>query len=173
MGAKVLILGQSGFGKSTSIGKSEKLGIQGLNPKETFVISATSKPLPFKGSNSLYKMCEPGKPPTAENGNRYYSNQGDKIAKCINFIIDNRPEIKNIVIDDMNYVMQDYYMANAMRKGFDVFKELGLMMNAIFDAMERSHSINFYCLAHFEEYRDSNNDTMSYRFKTVGKMVEC
>lgn len=172
MGTKVLVLAQSGFGKSTSIGESKSLNIKGLNPKETFVISATSKPLPFKGSNTIYKVCDPNKAPTAENGNRYCSNNGNNIAKCINFISNNRPEIKNIVIDDMNYVMQDYYMANAMRKGFDVFKELGLMMNAIFDAMENSRDINFFCLAHFEEYKDSNNDTLSYRFKTVGKMVE-
>ena len=27
---------------------------------------------------------------------------------------------------------KDYYMANAMKKGYDVFKEIGVSMNAIF-----------------------------------------
>ena len=49
---KVLVLAPSGFGKSTSLGQIPELGIKGLNPEETFLISVTSKPLPFKGSAS-------------------------------------------------------------------------------------------------------------------------
>ena len=45
-------------------------------------------------------------------------------------------------------------------------------MHAIFTAMEGSNTINFFMLAHYEEFKDSSADTISYRFKTVGKMVE-
>lgn len=114
---------------------------------------------------------DPQNPPTKENGNRLISNNGLFIAKTISFVITNRPEIANIVIDDSNYVMQDYYMANAMKKGYDVFKEIGVSMNAIFNAMEGSNTINFFMMAHYEEFKDSNEDTISYRFKTVGKMT--
>lgn len=37
----ILVLGESGAGKSTSL--------RTLNPKETFIISTTSKPLPWRG----------------------------------------------------------------------------------------------------------------------------
>ena len=37
----ILILGESGVGKSTSL--------RNLNPEETFIICTTSKPLPWKG----------------------------------------------------------------------------------------------------------------------------
>lgn len=170
--AKVLILAPSGFGKTTSIGNIPELNLKGLNPGNTFIISATSKPLPFKGSNKSYKIIDPSQPPTKENGNRLISNNGAFISKCISYVVTNRPEIKDIVIDDSNYIMQDYYMANAMKKGYDVFKELGAAMNSIFVTMELYSNVNFFMMAHYEEYRDSNEDTISYRFKTVGKMVQ-
>lgn len=46
MAQKVLILGNSGTGKSTSI--------RNLNPDETFIIKCVEKPLPFKKSEKLY-----------------------------------------------------------------------------------------------------------------------
>lgn len=171
--SKILVLAPSGFGKSTSIGKidSEKANIHhiGLDPNETFIITATSKDLPFK-QNSEYKICETGKPPI--DGKRYVSNNGVEIAKVIKFIIAKRPEIKNIVIDDANYILQDSYMQKALSKGYDIFKEIGYNFYQIFEAMEMSNTINFYVLAHYEEYRDSSLDTISYRFKTVGKMTQ-
>lgn len=170
--SKVLILAPSGFGKSSSIGKIPEFNQEGLNPKETFIITVTSKPLPFKGSQSQYKICDASQPPTAENGNRFITNQGAIIAKIINFVSANRPEIKNIVIDDSNYVMQDYYMANSLKKGYDVFKEIGAMMNEIFTAMELQPNMNFFMMGHYEEFKDSSLDTVSYRYKTTGKMTQ-
>ena len=41
-----MILGESGSGKSTSI--------ENLNPKETFIVQAVNKPLPFKGFKNNY-----------------------------------------------------------------------------------------------------------------------
>lgn len=168
--SKILGLAPSGFGKTTSIGEIPEYEIKGLNPEETFIISATSKPLPFRG-NKLFKVCEKGIPPTKENGNRFISNDGDEIAKVIGYVVDKRDDIKIIVIDDMNYIMQDYYMNQAMAKGYDVFKKIGKFMDSIFTAMEKAVNKHIICLAHSEEYKDSNSDTVSYRFKTVGKMV--
>jgi hypothetical protein len=149
------------------MGDIPELKIKGLNPETTFIISATSKPLPFRGSSKAYPI---GKPTDAAI-KRYVSNNGDQIAAAIKYIIESRKEIKDIVFDDSNYVMQDYYMANALRKGYDVFKEIGKFMDAIFSAMELATSVNFIMMAHYEEYKDSSADTVSYRYKTTGKMV--
>lgn len=170
--SKILVLAASGFGKSTSIGSIPEYNLTGLVPEETFIISATSKPLPFRKSGESYKVIPKGNPPTKENGNRFISNIGEEVAKVINYVIDNRPEIKNIVIDDMNYIMQDMYMNQALKTGFDVFKKIGKAMDEIFSAMERTADKNIICLAHYEEFKDTSNDTISYRFKTVGKMVQ-
>jgi hypothetical protein len=162
-----MILAPSGFGKTTSAGNIPELKIKGLNPETTFIISATSKPLPFKGSAKVYPI---GKP-TEKTARRYVSNNGDQIAAAIKYIVENRKEIKDIILDDSNYIMQDYYMANALRKGYDVFKEIGKFMDAIFTAMELSSTVNFIMMAHYEEFKDSSADTISYRYKTTGKMV--
>jgi len=166
---KVLVLAKSGFGKTTSIGKNEALGIEGLDPKKTYIISMTSKPLPFPGSAKQYPLSKKGAPPA--EGNRKILNDGFLVPNIIDYIENNREDIENIVIDDLNYAMQDYYMENASKKGYDKFEKVGVMMDAIFKAMERSSKM-FFVLAHYEEYRESTNDEISYKMKTVGAMVD-
>lgn len=168
--SKVLVLAASGFGKSTSIGKIPEFNIEGLVPEETYIISATSKPLPFRGSKTIYPLSPEGAPPLT--GNRFITNDGNDVAKVITFVSQNRPDIKNIVIDDSNYIMQDYYMKNGKKGGYDVFKNIGAFMSKIFESMESAPDIHFFMLAHYEEFKNSTGDSISYRYKTVGKMVQ-
>ena len=112
--AKILVLAKSGFGKTTSWAGREKLGIKGLDPKETYVISVTSKPLTFPKSRELYKVAQKGKVAT---GNRYISNNPEEIATLLEQLL--QSPYKNIVVDDFNYLMQDYYMDNALKGGWD------------------------------------------------------
>ena len=168
--AKVLILAESGFGKSTSIGKIPQLGIQGLDPKETYIISATSKPLPFKGSGKIYPTT------TVENlnkGKRIITSVGKTVAAIVRFLAQNSPvdKVKNIVIDDFNYILQDYYMKNAMKGGWDTPKEIGYFTGLIFDALELCHDRNIFVMAHYEEFKSATNNSVGYRMKTTGKMV--
>ena len=112
--AKILVLAQSGFGKSTSIGNIPELGIKGLNPAESFVVSVTSKPLPFKGSATAYPMCAPG---DLKSGRRVVTDNAKSVEEILNALAGS--PYKNIVIDDFNYIMQNWYMANALAKGWD------------------------------------------------------
>ena len=67
-------------------------------------------------------------------------------------------------------LQDDFYIQNCLL--YDIFKEIGMDFNYIFVAAENlRQDINFIMMAHCEEYRDSNIDSLSYRFKTVGKMV--
>ena len=93
--SKILILGKTGFGKSTSIGEIPELGIKGLNPKETYLISCVNKPLPFRGATQKYITTTLSE---LTKGNRIISNDGPTIAKIINELI--KSPYKNIVIDD-------------------------------------------------------------------------
>jgi hypothetical protein len=166
--ARSLVLAPSGFGKSTSIGKTEELNIQGLNPEETYVISVTSKPLPFKGSQKTYPITTLEK---MKEGRRIITNDADTVAKALNILVES--PIKNVVLDDFNYIMQDYYMDNALSKGWDAPKIIGAKMGKIFKAIERYQDVNknIIVLAHGEAVTNPDG-RIYFKLKTTGKMVD-
>ena len=52
-------------------------------------------------------------------------------------------------------------------------KDIGYNMNLIFEAINNCpETKNIIALAHFEEYKDKNGDSISYIFKTTGSMVD-
>ncbi len=166
--AKILILAKSGFGKTTSIGEIPELGLKGLDPKTTYLISCVNKPLPFRGANKKYVIT------TFEQinkGNRIITNDAGTVAKTLDMLA-NSP-YKNIVLDDMNYISQDYYMKNALKGGWDCPKKIGYNMGLVFDAINNiPEDKNVICLAHYEEYKDKNGDSISYKYKSTGNMVD-
>lgn len=176
--SKILILAKSGFGKTTSIGDIPELGLKGLNPEKTYIISAVNKPLPFRNSGSKYKIATITDDPNGKNfanqvasGNRAITNDAKTIAAIINLLA-NSP-FENIVFDDVNYVSQDFYMKNALKGGWETPKQIGYNMGLIFDAINSvAESKNIICLAHYEEYKDKNGDSISYRYKSTGNMVD-
>ena len=165
---KILVLAPSGFGKSTSLGQIPELGIKGLNPEETFLISVTSKPLPFKGSASAYPICQPG---DLTSGRRIITDNAKDIAFIFNALA--ASPFKNIVWDDSNYVMQNWYMANALAKGWDAPKQIGYMMGQIFDAIEKLDALgkNIFILAHGESVPGPDG-RIYMKYKATGKMVD-
>lgn len=140
--SKILVLARSGFGKSTSLGNIPELGIEGLNPEQTFLISCVNKPLPFKGSNKKYipitfdSLKKDGKyiitPSDSTKaaqlksemikimatGNRLITQDAQDIYYAIG-ILNKAKQYINIVIDDLNYISQDYFMKNALKGGWD------------------------------------------------------
>lgn len=185
--AKILVLAKSGFGKTTSYCGREKLGIKGLNPKETYVIQCIGRGVP----NPNFKLIEEnigvdnvGKPTqkltnanALATGNRVQVDgltgldRFAAVAEILNIL--KKAPYRNIIIDDFNYLAQDFYMANAMKGGWDVPKQIGYGMGLIFDAFKGfPENKNLICCAHYEEYKDKNGDSISYKFKTTGKMVD-
>lgn len=114
--SRILVLSKSGFGKSTSIGEIPELGIKGLDPKTTFLISCVNKPLPFRKANINYKITTPDK---LKEGNRIITNDAKLITEIINAVGHPNSPYKNIVIDDLTYISMDYYMKNALKGGWD------------------------------------------------------
>jgi hypothetical protein len=114
--SKILVLAKSGFGKTTSIGEIPELNLKGLDPKVTYIISCVNKPLPFRGANKKYVVTT-----TAEiaRGNRIITNDAKEVANIINMLANPNSPYTNIVLDDMNYMSQDYYMKNALKGGWD------------------------------------------------------
>lgn len=168
--AKILVLAKSGFGKSTSIGAIPELGLKGLDPKTTYIISCVNKPLPFRGAQKNYVVTTPDK---LANGNRIITNDAETVAKVITMLADPNAPFKNIVLDDMNYMAQDYYMKNALKGGWDTPKKIGYNTGLVFDAINAiPENKNIICLAHYEEYKDKNGDSISFKYKSTGNMVD-
>lgn len=115
MAKAIAIVGDSGSGKSTSMAQMPELGVIGLDPKETFIINIKGKDLPFRGWKKKYTPIPVGGPP--ETGNYLSSTDPDLIVKVINYVGTNRPDIKNLVVDDGQYVMGQEFMDTANKTG--------------------------------------------------------
>ena len=168
---KILVLAPSGFGKTTSWAGREKLGIRGLDPKETYAIQCIGRGVP----NPNYKLCPSNEIKDMAKGNRIQvdSVTGLDRFKRVADLLDalKKSPYKNIVIDDFNYLMQDYFMNNAMKGGWQTPKEIGFGMGLIFDAMKGyPEDKHIYVCAHYEKTND-NDGTVTYQMKTTGKMV--
>ena len=169
--AKILILAPSGFGKTTSWAGREKLGIKGLDPKETYAIQCIGRGVP----NPNFKLCPSNEIKDMAKGNRVQvdSVTGLDRFKRVADLLDalRKSPYKNIVIDDFNYLMQDYFMNNAMKGGWNTPKEIGFGIGLIFDAMKGyPENKHIYVCAHYEKTND-NDGTVTYQMKTTGKMV--
>ncbi len=107
----IAIVGFSGTGKTTSIGNFPEVGIKGLEPKETIIVNVANKDLPFRGWKKNYvEMNEKG-------GNLLTSSDATIISKMITYVSEKRPEIKNIVIDDGQFIMAFEFMRRAKESG--------------------------------------------------------
>lgn len=159
--ASIAIVGKSGTGKSTSYGNFPELDIKGLDSKETVIINVASKDLPFKGWKKLYKDK------INEDGNYLETSNADIIQKAINYISINRQDIKNIVIDDSQFIMAFEFMRRAKEAGYGKFADIGVNIAKVIEAARNSrNNLKVYFLWHPEEDKENG-----YKMKTVGKMT--
>ena len=168
--SRILVLAESGFGKSTSIGEIKELKIKGLDPTKTLIIACSDKSLPFPGWKNKYKNIQTDGAGNV-SGNYLSTNDPALICKTIDFFLKNRPDIENYVVDDFNFVMQDYYMENAKTKGYATFQTIGYDAGQIFKRFEAIHkkNKNIIVLAHPEYFEV--NGVHKIKMKTVGNMV--
>ena len=103
MATGIMILGESGSGKSTSI--------ENLNPKETFIVQSVNKPLPFKGFKNNYTLRTKDNP----EGNRYVTDETSKIIKLLKSLNEDS-KIKQIVLDDVQYTIINSFMKDIKEK---------------------------------------------------------
>lgn len=103
----VLVMGESGSGKSTSI--------KSLNPKETIIFNILGKRLPFKGSAASYNEA---------NKNLFKVDNWQTIIDYLNSISNSAPHIKNVVLDDAIYIMRTEFFDRSKERGFDKFAKI-------------------------------------------------
>jgi hypothetical protein len=160
MAQSVLVIAESGSGKSTSI--------RNLNPKETVIINIANKPLPFKGWKSKYTILDKENP----NGNLLNVSSAHGVYKAMQHVNDKMPHIKNLIIDDWQYMSSFEYFDKANEKGYDKFTSIAanLAMVAKLPKDLRDDLYVFF-LTHSEDSTDINGKR-KIKAKTVGKMID-
>lgn len=153
------VVGDSGSGKSTSL--------RTLNPKETFIINVASKPLPFKGWRSNYTTWDKDH----LDGNFVNTSDVITIGKILTYINVKRPEIKNVIIEDTQYIMSFEAMDRAKEKGFEKFTDIAQKFYSILKAgVMMRDDLNIIALCHSENV--GTPDAPKLKIKTVGKMID-
>lgn len=149
------IVGATGTGKSTSI--------KHLNPDETYIINVAKKELPFKGSEKLYNP---------EKKNYKEVDDANEITRLLRVISDKAPHIKNIVIEDSNYIMGFNMVAKATETGFTKFSLMAKDMVDLFrTARMLRDDITVFYLTHPETVEDGG-EIIGYKIKTAGKLID-
>jgi ABC-type dipeptide/oligopeptide/nickel transport system ATPase subunit len=155
MSKTILIMGESGSGKTTSM--------RNLDPKTTYYIDADKKGLSWKGWKRQY---------STENKN-YISTSNSKLIKTIlQGISKDRPNIKTIIIDTLNGIMIDDEFGRMKEKGFDKWQD---MAYSIYDIVNISNTLRedltiIFCI-HSQTERDDSGYAFT-RAKTSGKKLD-
>lgn len=139
----------------------------GLNPKETLIISITGKKIPMKGFKSNYSAVSSD----GTGGNYYHTDKFDKIIKMLKFFSEKRKDIKNVVIDDYNYIGAFEYFKRASESGFGKFAEIGQhIANPLIEASKLRDDLKVFIINHDETITE---DFKPFRkMKTIGKLVD-
>jgi hypothetical protein len=156
MASKLIgIVGETSTGKSTSI--------KHLNPEETYIINVAKKELPFKASEKMYNT---------EKKNYKEVDDANEISRLLKTISEKAPHIKNIVIEDSNYIMGFNMVAKATETGYQKFSVMAKDMVDLFRTarMLRDDIIVFY-VTHPEVIEDAG-EIIGYKIKTAGKLID-
>lgn len=149
MSIATMVLGESGTGKTSSL--------RNLDPTNTLLIQAISKPLPFRVAG--------WKPVSKDNphGSIFVTDHADTICKAMH-----RTQKDVIVLDDFQYVMANQFMRRSDEKGFEKFTDIGRhAWDVLTVANQLADHVRVYILAHSQ-----SDDFGRTRVKTIGKLLD-
>lgn len=148
MGIPVLILGESGSGKSASM--------RNFTEGEIGIINVASKPLPFKSTIKPYNLSKVAK----EKGHNRYALVRHVLSKGT---------LKSYAIDDSQYLLAFDSFDKAKEKGYDKFTDMAVNFKELIDFCINDLEDNkiVYFLHHCE-----TTDSGKVKAKTIGKMLD-
>lgn len=148
MGIPVLILGESGSGKSASL--------RNFNKEEVGVINVASKPLPFRTDIKPYNVSKVAK----EKGTNRYALIQNALSKS---------KTKAIVIDDSQYLLAFDSFDRAKDVGYGKFTDMAVNFEKLieFCINDIPDDKIVYFLHHCE-----TTDLGKVKAKTIGKMLD-
>lgn len=151
MAIPVMILGDSGSGKTRSLKR--------LNPKETILIQPIKKPLPFKDAGwDKFDLA-------AKSGSVLRTDDYSVIKSiCLNA---HKKGVKQIIIDDAQYIMLNESLRRSAETGFAKFTDMAKSYVDLVTTIANCDSdIIVYFMTHTEE-----SEQGKVIAKTVGKMI--
>ena len=157
----ICLAGLSNTGKSTSL--------KYLEPSETFIVSCTNKQLQIPGCRKKYIKVS-----IEDNklvGNWLVSNDYARIAKILKVVSQSRPDIKTIVIDDLNYLLSNEIMSSAEEKGFEKFtRQAKNYYDIINNAQNLRDDLTVVMISHI--INDGTDMEPFWKLYTSGKMLD-
>ena len=124
MGLSVLIIGDSGSGKTTSL--------RNFKPGEVAIINVAKKPLPFRTQLKPY-------------------NTNDYAAVKKSVYTAAKHNIKSIVVDDIQYLMTDEFMRRSSECGYGKYTDMAASYSSLFDlAPQLPEDCILYLMSHVE-----------------------
>lgn len=149
MSTPILVLGESGSGKSASL--------RNMDTAKVLLIQAMHKPMPFR--NAAWKPFDAA----TKQGNIFVNDKATDIMMLMQ-----GTKKKIIVIDDFQYVMANEFMRRSDERGYDKFTEIGRnAWNILCMAGALPPDVRVYLLTHTE-----TNDAGRVKVKTIGKMLD-
>ena len=156
MSKAILIMGESGSGKTTSM--------RNLNPKETFYIDCDKKGLSWKGWKEQYSL---------ENKNYMATSDVKDIMSLLQKISNEQTQIKVVVIDTLNGVMIDDEFNRMREKGYDKWQELAYSIYGIIQMCNvLRNDLTCILVMHSITERDDLTGNTWTHARTSGKKLE-
>ena len=157
----IVLAGFSNSGKSTSL--------KYLDHSETYIVSCTNKQLQIPGFRKKYKKVAIEDKKLV--GNWLVSNSYEKIHKILDIVNRTRPDIKTVVIDDINYCLSGEIMDNALVKGYEKFTmQAKNYYDLITSAGELRDDLTVVFISHI--INDGTDIDPQYKMYSSGKMLD-
>ena len=156
MSKSILIMGESGSGKTTSM--------RNLDPAETFYFDCDKKGLSWKGWKEQYNE---------KNKNYIATSDVQTIMSLLNKISNEQTQIKVVVLDTLNAIMIDDEFARMREKGYDKWQELAYSIYGIISMSNvLRKDLTVILVMHSQTERDENTGEKFTRAKTSGRKLE-
>jgi hypothetical protein len=149
MSIAIMVIGESGTGKSTSL--------RNLNPADVLLIKAVRKPLPFRSNE--------WKPANKQNpdGSVIHSDTSATIIQMMQ-----RTKKPIIVIDDFQYILANAFMRRSAETGFQKFTDIAKdAWEILMAASGQGDGKRIYILAH-----STTDESGRTKAKTIGKLLD-